>query len=96
ERHAPHLLWVADVVDRANLLLKDRHTAIGPSYFLKPGLTEDWVELIWEHAVLPYVAEQFAGDDEPLQDFQLARLHAPDRRLLEARGAYGRKTGRHT
>lgn len=92
ERHHPHLSWVADVVDRANRRLKDRHTAIGPSYFLRPDLTAEWVELIWEHAVLPYVAEQFPDDETALQDFALSRLRAPERSLLvaESRGRYGR------
>ena len=32
----PRMEWVADVVERANELLKDdRHAAIGPSYFMK-------------------------------------------------------------
>lgn len=30
----PDMLWVADVVDRANNLLADRNAAIGPSHFL--------------------------------------------------------------
>ncbi len=76
-RHAPELSWLADAVDRANELLRDRHTAIGPSYFLRPGLTEEWVELIWEHAVLPYVAEQLYGEEERLREFTLDRLRHP-------------------
>ena len=66
--------WVADVVDRANKLLGDRHVAIGPSYFLREDLDGDWLDLIWEHSVLPYLAEHFFGDEERLNDFQLAKL----------------------
>ncbi len=93
ERHHPRLMWVADAVDRANRRLEDRHTAIGPSYFLRPDLTAEWVDLIWEHAVLPYIAEQFPDDPAALQDFALARLRPPDRPLLvaEGRGRYGRR-----
>lgn len=76
ERHARTLLWVADVVDRANQQLHDRQAAIGPSYFLKPGLTEEWVEMIWEHAVLPSIAEQCIGEEGRLRDFALDRLRA--------------------
>jgi 5-methylcytosine-specific restriction protein B len=76
-RHAPDLSWLADVVDRANELLRDRHTAIGPSYFLKPGLTEEWVELIWEHGVLPYLAEQLYGEEERLRELALDQLRHP-------------------
>ena len=47
----PDMLWVADVVDRANEELGSNHMAIGPSHFLRSDLTEEWVELIWEHSV---------------------------------------------
>ena len=77
ERHHPRLLWLADAVERANRLLQDRHTAIGPSYFLRPDLDEEWIDLIWEHAVLPYVAEQLPDDPGALEGFRLDRLRAP-------------------
>jgi 5-methylcytosine-specific restriction enzyme B len=72
--HKPQLLWVADVVDRANALLQDRHAAIGPSHFLRADLDEEWVGLIWEHSVLPTIAEQFFGDDAALEGFRLEKL----------------------
>ncbi|HEV2124371.1 MAG TPA: AAA family ATPase [Chloroflexota bacterium] len=72
--HKPHLLWLADVVDEANRLLDDRSTAVGPSHFLRSDLTEEWIELIWEHAILPTVAEQLFGDDAALEQFALDRL----------------------
>jgi 5-methylcytosine-specific restriction enzyme B len=68
------LTWVADVVDKANKELGDRHMAIGPSYFMKPDLDERWVDLIWEHSILPYIAEQYFGEENRLNEFQLARL----------------------
>lgn len=77
ERRKPELAWVADVVDRANDLLGDRHAAVGPSHFMREDLDEQWVELIWEHSVLPYVAEQLFGDDEGLNEFSLTRLRSP-------------------
>src|SRR5262249_46657880 len=58
----PDLVWVAEVVDRANRILGDRHLAIGPSHFLRSDLTERWVELVWEHSVLPTIAERFFGE----------------------------------
>jgi 5-methylcytosine-specific restriction enzyme B len=78
--HHPELLWLSGAIDRANRLLQDRHTAVGPSYFLRPDLTPEWIDLIWEHAVLPYVAEQLQDDPSALQDFRLERLRAPERR----------------
>ena len=67
--------WVANVVDRANELLRDdRHAAIGPSYFMKDDLDEAAVERIWKHSVLPYIEERLFGQDGRLGEFQLDML----------------------
>ena len=66
--------WVADLVDRANGLLNNRHAAIGPSYFLDKDLDEEKVRLVWEHSILPFVAEQLFGEEGRLRDFALDRL----------------------
>ena len=71
----PDMEWVADVVERANDLLKDdRHAAIGPSYLMKDDLDEDMVERIWKHSVLPYIEERRFGGDEVSDDFDLEKL----------------------
>ena len=71
EGNKPEHSWLADVVDRVNELLGDRHGAIGPSYFLRDDLDDDWIVTIWKHAILPYLAEQFFGEEDRLKDFQL-------------------------
>ena len=69
------MMWVADVVERANELLKDdRHAAIGPSYFMKDGLDDEMVKRIWKHSVLPYIEERRFGGDEVSDEFDLDRL----------------------
>ena len=68
------MAWVADVVERANEKLSDRHAAIGPSYFMKEDLDEEMVEMIWEHNVLPYVEEQLFGERDQLDGFKLDLL----------------------
>lgn len=68
------MAWVADVVERANEKLSDRHAAIGPSYFMKEDLDEEMVEMIWEHNVLPYVEEQLFGESDQLDGFKLDLL----------------------
>ncbi len=73
-RHAKHMGWVADVVDRANVELNDRPAAIGPSYFMKDGLDEEMVGLIWEHNVLPYIEERLHGEHDRLGKFKLDAL----------------------
>ena len=74
--NAPGMEWVADLVDRANELLRDdRHAAVGPSYFLKPDLDEDAVGRIWKYSVLPYIEERLFGQGEDrLADFDLGKL----------------------
>ena len=53
--------WVADVVDKANEILKeDRQAAIGPSYFMKEDLNEEDVRRIWEHSVIPYIESAYS------------------------------------
>ena len=70
-----HMKWVADVVKRANELLKeDRHAAIGPSYFMKPGLDYNAVKRIWKHSVLPYIEERRFGGDQVAEEFDLEKL----------------------
>lgn len=77
DRHAGDgLRWVADVVREANERLDDPHFAIGPSYFLKEDLTEEWVETVWRHSVMPYLEERFFGDQEALARFRLEELRA--------------------
>jgi 5-methylcytosine-specific restriction protein B len=74
ERNKPDLLWVAAVVEEANRRLGDRHTSIGPSYFMTPNLTEEWVDIIWQHSILPYLEEQFFGEADRRKEFDLAKL----------------------
>ncbi len=73
---SPDMEWVADLVDRANgLLREDRHAAIGPSYFMRENLDEGDVERAWEHSVLPYIEERLFGyDPSRLADFTLEHL----------------------
>jgi MoxR-like ATPase len=84
----PDMAWVADVVDRANKLLADRHLAIGPSHFLREDLTERWVDLIWGHSVLPTIAEHFSDGEHQLARFSLdalrGRAHEDDAEDLDA------------
>ena len=75
---APDFAWVADVVDRANALLDDRHAAIGPSYFMKEKLDDNVVEMIWEHNVLPYIEERLIGKRDSVADFALNALQGVD------------------
>ena len=74
DRNAPECGWVATVVDRANELLGGRQASIGPSYFMKHGLDDEKVDLVWEHNVLPYVEEHLYGAQDRLAEFGLDAL----------------------
>ena len=74
QRHAPTMIYVAELVDTANRLLPDRHLQIGPSYFMRPGLDRKWLERIWAHSVLPYIEEQFFDEPDRVEEFTLAAI----------------------
>ena len=63
-------------MDAANRKLNDRHLGIGPSHFMKqdPPLDEARVRFIWEQAVLPYIEEQFFGDEARVKEFAYDQL----------------------
>ncbi|WP_460526580.1 AAA family ATPase [Flindersiella endophytica] len=75
--HHRDLQWVADVVDRANKELDDRHVAIGPSHFMKPALDEDSVAMAWNHSVMPFLEEHFFSNPDELDRFKLDVLRKP-------------------
>ena len=76
EANAPDdMEWLAEVVEQVNKLLEDdRHAAIGPSYFMKPGLNDAKVKRIWKHSVLPYIEELRFGRGENAERFGLDGL----------------------
>lgn len=73
--NAPSLHWVADAVDEANKRLGDGDdAAIGPSYFMRKGLDEERLKLVWQHSLLPYIEERLFGERERLAEFDLDSL----------------------
>ena len=83
----PTMLWVADVVDAANQILKDldkRDMAVGPSHFMNKKLDEEWVRRIWKHSILPYVEEQLFGQTDRIGEFELDKLRAAVQRPTAA------------
>ncbi len=78
ERHNPEMAWVADLVDLANEKVGDRHLGVGPSYFMVNSgeLDESRVRRIWKRAVIPYIEEQFFGNEDRLAEFEFDALKA--------------------
>ena len=92
----PTMLWVADVVDAANQILKDlekRDMAVGPSYFMNKKLDEEWMRRIWKHSILPYVEEQLFGQTDRIGEFELDKLRAAVQRLIGAEEEAATATG---
>ena len=58
------------MVDWVNEKLEDRQAAVGPSHFLREDLDEDWVDLVWEYSVEPYLKDQLMGQEERYGDFE--------------------------
>ena len=78
QRHSPGMSWVADLVDLANEKVGDRHLGVGPSYFMVDSgeLDESRVRRIWKRAVIPYIEEQFFGNEDRLAEFEFDALKA--------------------
>ena len=77
-RNTPEMSWVSDLVELTNERLGDRHLGVGPSYFMSGGeaLDETRVRRIWRRAVIPYIEEQFFGNEDRLAEFDFDRLKA--------------------
>ena len=91
-KNVSEMEWVADVVELANEkreLKQDRHAAIGPSYFMAPGLDGAAVERIWKHSVLPYIEERLFVEREGLGELHLDAL----RRSAEGGGPQEEQVG---
>lgn len=73
-RHRSDMAWVADVVDRANAVLNDRNTAIGPSFFMNKDLNEARLARIWTHEITPLLEDYFFDAPERVGEFDLKRL----------------------
>lgn len=75
-RHSPSMVWVADLLDRANRLLDDPNIAIGPSHFMRRDLDEETARRIWKYSVLPSIAEHYFGDSARMQEFDFDVLRS--------------------
>ena len=56
------------MVDKANQQLPDRNPASALSH-MRPNLTEQLIQRIWTHSILPYIEDNFDYDKNALQPF---------------------------
>jgi 5-methylcytosine-specific restriction protein B len=72
--------WVADVLALLNRRLEEDHVEwhlhIGHGHFMPAAgrLTEDRVELVWEHSILPTLEEYFYDRADRLERYALETL----------------------
>jgi hypothetical protein len=78
ERNSPEMSWVSELIELTNERLGDRHLGVGPSYFMagEDELDETRVRRIWRRAVIPYIEEQFFGNEDRLAEFEFDHLKA--------------------
>lgn len=72
----PDYVWVADAVAAANRRIADPDAAIGPSHFFRKDdpIDDAWLEMVWEHAIMPTLREHFHGRPDRLPELGLAEL----------------------
>lgn len=72
DNKAPDMAFLADMLDDVNRELNDPHASIGPSHFLVKDtrtLTEEKAEVIWNHSILPALADRFFDTPSELKRF---------------------------
>lgn len=71
--HHQEPLWIADLLDFVNEELQEAlggpHLQVGPSHFMKPGLTDQVVQRIWDYNIYPFIEEQFWGDAAQIERY---------------------------
>lgn len=82
DQKAPHLFWLADLLDAANAQLDDPDLAIGPSHFMGAEPTEARARRAWDHSVLPTLREYFHSNTSRVEAFDFdtlkTQLHLTD------------------
>ncbi|MCY4109972.1 MAG: hypothetical protein OXG11_13215, partial [Chloroflexi bacterium] len=69
--------------------LGDRQTAVGPSHFMRKDkdLDEEWVQLVWEHSIEPYLKDQLMGQEDRYGDFEDFKLDRIRQRVQDAQAS---------
>jgi len=66
--------WVGELVALVNEELEERlggpHLQLGPSHFMKKGLSESRLRSIWQYNIEPFVEDQFFGDADQIGYFR--------------------------
>lgn len=80
-REVPRMKTVAGVLRALNDELRrhgvSRDRWVGHSHFMRPGLDEDSLQLIWRGSITPLVEELFHGQDEVIAAFDYSTFAEP-------------------
>lgn len=81
QREVPRMKAVASLLRALNDELRkhgvSRDRWVGHSHFMRPGLDEDTLQLIWRGSITPLVEELFHGRDELIDAFDYGTFAAP-------------------
>lgn len=76
DANASAMGWVDALVSRANQIIQSPDHAIGPSFFMRPDLSDAVLERVWRRQVMPYLDEFLHDAPETRRRLELASLLA--------------------
>lgn len=72
--------WVAELMDMVNgelvVDLGGPHLQIGPSHFMRKGMSEDDLRRVWDYSVYPFIEDQLYGERDRIARYGFARVSA--------------------
>ncbi|WP_424347635.1 McrB family protein [Kocuria sp. CH-021] len=75
-QHDAELKWLAELLDRANGIIKDKDQHVGPSHFMGAQMDETRARRAWDYTVMPTLREVFYRRPEFLDQLEFATLKA--------------------
>ncbi|MGQ1838227.1 McrB family protein [Kocuria turfanensis] len=75
-QHDTELEWLAELLDRANGIIKDKDQHVGPSHFMGAQMDEPRARRAWDYTVMPTLREVFYRRPELLDQLEFATLKA--------------------
>ena len=75
-QHDAELKWLAELLDRANGIIKDKDQHVGPSHFMGRQMDETRARRAWDYTVMPTLREVFYRRPELLDQLEFATLKA--------------------
>lgn len=76
QTHDTELSWLADLLARANSIIRDRDQYVGPSHFMDTEMDETWARRAWSNTVMPTLQEVFYSRPDVLVDLEFETLKA--------------------